>query len=181
MILLDCASNLFPFSHTTVLPEMVPYNFTELGAFDDRDLGALIVQENGTTVNFFVDVKADPCPDITWFFNGVRLGPSNSTFTYTNVCADAVQGSSPNWRFTLSVALTEDTSGSYTANLTNTAGTTQLSRLAYFTIPGKRVIFVQTSVSLSLVPPVPPFLSISLVDELCMVKAQHYVGRERYM
>ena len=141
---------------------MVPYNFTELGAFNDRDLGALIVQGDGTTVNFFVDVEADPCPDITWFFNGVQLGPSNSTFTYNNACA-VVDPRSPNWRFTLSVpVLTEDTSGTYTASLTNIAGTTPLTTSAYFTIPGKRVIYVQTSVSLScpFLPPVPPFLSL---------------------
>ena len=115
---------------------MVPYNFTELRAFDDRDLGALIVQDNATTVNFFVDVVADPCPEITWFFNGNQLGPSNSTFTYNNPCDGAMSGDSPNWRFTLDVVLTEDTSGNYTASFTNIAGMTQLPTPAYFTIPG---------------------------------------------
>lgn len=109
----------------------------ELLAFNDRDLGALIVQQNATTVNFYIDVVADPCPEIIWFFNGTQLGPSNSTFTYSNACADAVQGSSPNWRFTLDVVLTEDTSGSYTARFTNIAGTTELPIPAYFTIPGR--------------------------------------------
>ena len=113
------------------------YNLTELNAFDDRDLGALIVQENGTTVNFFVDIVADPCPDVMWFFNGTQLGPSNATFTYNNACA-AGDARSPNWRFTLTVApLTAETSGSYTASFSNIAGTTQLQTPAYFTIPGK--------------------------------------------
>ena len=116
----------------------MPYNFTELGAFDDRDLGALIVQDNATIVNFFVDVVADPCPDITWFFNGTQLGPVNSIFTYSNPCVGATEGSSPNWRFTLNLTLTEVTSGSYSASFTNIAGTTQLPP-AYFTIPGTRV------------------------------------------
>ena len=107
--------------------EVVPYNFMELLAFNDR----------ATTVNFYIDVVADPCPEIIWFFNGTQLGPSNSTFTYSNACADAVQGSSPNWRFTLDVVLTEDTSGSYTARFTNIAGTTELPIPAYFTIPGR--------------------------------------------
>ena len=121
---------------------MVPYNFTELGAFDDRDLGALIVQDNGTTVNFFVDVVADPCPDITWFFKGVQLGPGDSMFIYNNACSVA-DARSPNWRFTLSVpVLTEDTSGSYTASLTNIAGTTQLTTSAYFTIPGTSILYI---------------------------------------
>ena len=170
MILLDCVSNLFPFSHNIVLPDVMPYNFTELGpaAFDDRDLGALIVQDNATTVNFFVDVRADPCPEIIWYFNGTQLGPSNSTFTYNNACADAVQGSSPNWRFTLDVLLTEDTSGSYTADFTNKAGTTRLPRPAYFTVPGKTVIYIQTSLSLFLDHPSRASLSFSLVDEICM-------------
>ena len=116
---------------------MVPYNFSNLNAFDDRDLGALIVRENGTQVAFFVDIIADPCPDITWFFNGTQLGPSNDTFVYNNACA-AMDARSPNWRFTLTVpSLTEDTSGSYTATFTNIRGTTELPTPAYFTIPGK--------------------------------------------
>ena len=116
---------------------MVPYNFMELLAFNDRDLGALIVKENNTTVNFFVDVVADPCPEIIWFFNGTQLGPSNSTFTYNNACA-VMDARSPNWRFILTVRmLTEDTSGSYTARFTNIAGTTELPIPAYFTIPGR--------------------------------------------
>ena len=115
---------------------MVPYNFTQLEAFNDRDLGALIVQENGTTVNFFVDVMADPCPEITWFFNSTQLGSSNATFIYNNACAVA-DARSPNWRFELNVLLTEGTSGSYTARLNNIAGTALLPTPAYLTIPGR--------------------------------------------
>ena len=116
--------------------EVVPYNFTELNAFEDRDLGALIVQESGTTVNFFINVMADPCPDITWFFNNTLIGPSNASFTYNNACADA-GARSPNWRFELNVLLSEDTSGSYTARLSNLAGTAPLLTPAYLTIPGR--------------------------------------------
>ena len=115
---------------------MVPYNFTQLEAFNDRDLGALIVQENGTRVNFFVDVIADPCPEITWFFNNTQLGPSNATFIYNNACA-AADARSPNWRFELNVLLTKDTSGSYTARLSNLAGTALLPTAAYLTLPGR--------------------------------------------
>jgi hypothetical protein len=114
---------------------VLPYSFSQLNAFNDRDLGALIVQDNGTIINFWVDVVADPCPDIIWLFNGTQLGPSNETFTYNNPCLNAVEGSSPNWRFTLDVMLTDGTSGSYTATFTNIAGTTPLLPPAYFTIP----------------------------------------------
>lgn len=110
---------------------------TALNAFDDRDLGALIVRDNGSIVNFSVDVVADPCPVIVWFFNGTRLGLSNETFTYNNACAEAGT-SSPNWTFTLSVLLTAATSGSYTATLTNIAGSVSLPK-AYFTLPGSCV------------------------------------------
>ena len=110
---------------------MQPYNFTEHDAFDDRDLGALIVRDNGTTLSFSVDVVADPCPDVFWIFNGTRLGPSNETFTYNNICEAAKAGART---FTLSVLLTASTSGSYTANFTNIIGSTQ-SPAAYFTIP----------------------------------------------
>lgn len=109
---------------------------TALDAFDDQDLGALIVRSCGSTLTFSVAVVADPCPDIEWFFNGTRLGPSNETFTYNNACAEA-GANSPNWTFTLNVLLTGATSGSYMANFSNTVGSAQ-SPEAYFTNPGIR-------------------------------------------
>ena len=112
---------------------MQPYNFTELDAFDDRDLGVVFTRENGNIVSFPVDVIADPCPDIVWSFNGTRLGSSNVTFTYNNPCMEA-GARSPNWTFTLDVVLTAATSGSYSANLTNIVGGT--SSKAYLTSPG---------------------------------------------
>ena len=139
----------------------MPYNFTELDAFDDRDLGALIVQENGTRVNFFVNVMADPCPDITWFFNDTQLGPSNATFTYNNVCAEA-GAMSPNWRFELEVMLTENTSGSYTARLRNLAGSTDLTTAAFLTVPGIGMLMLALSLSLSLSLSLPLPFSFSL-------------------
>ena len=132
----------------SVVAEVVPYNFKELGAFNDRDLGTLIVQDNGTTINFFVDVIANPCPVVTWFFNSTQLGPSNDTFTYDDLCRNAVQGSSPNWRFNLAVMLTDETSGSYNATFTNIAGTTPLPTPAYFTVPGIYVDSLSLSLSL---------------------------------
>ena len=125
----------FSYHLITVSPQVQPYNFTELDAFNDRDLGALIVRDNGSIVSFSVDVVADPCPEVFWFFNGTRLGPSNETFTYNNTCAET-GARSPNWTFTLSVLLIAATSGSYIANFTNIAESTK-SSAAYFTIPGK--------------------------------------------
>ena len=109
---------------------MQPYNFTQ----PDQDLGALIVRPNGTILVFSVDVVADPCPDIIWSFNSIRLGPSNKTFTYNNVCTEAGTGS-PTWTFTLNVTLTAATSGNYSASFTNIAGTAFLPK-TYLTISG---------------------------------------------
>ena len=119
----------------TAKAQILPYNFTTLNAFDDRDLGALIVRNSGSDATFLVDVKADPCPSISWSFNGIPLGQPNATFTYNDPCTQG--GSmSPNWRFTLRIpVLTEGTSGPYSANLTNMAGTTTLPK-AYITVPG---------------------------------------------
>ena len=114
---------------------MQPFNFTELDAFDDRDLGTLIVRDNGSTVSFSVDVVADPCPDVVWSFNGTRLGPSNETYTYNNACVAETGVNGPTWTFSLSVLLTAATSGSYAANFSNIAGRATLPK-AYFTIPG---------------------------------------------
>ena len=116
------------------MPQVQQYNFTEIYAFDDRDLGALIVRDNGSIVNLSVSVVADPCPDVVWSFNGTRLGPSNETFTFSNPCL-AAGARSPNWTFTLNVTLTAATSGNYSANFTNVAGASFLPR-TFLTIPG---------------------------------------------
>lgn len=122
---------------------MQPYNFTKLGAFDDRDLGTLIVRDNGSTVSFSVDVVADPCPNVVWSFNGTRLGSGNVEFAYNNACIKTGLGTtSPNWTFTLDVILlTAVTSGYYSARFTNVAGTTFLPR-TYITIPGMITMFI---------------------------------------
>ena len=88
------------------------------------------------TVNFSVDVVADPCPDVVWTFNGIKLGPSNNTFSYNNPCIH-MEGDSriSIWTYSLNVMLTLQTSGQYSANFTNIAGTTLLP-MAYFTVPG---------------------------------------------
>ena len=116
-----------------VSPQVQPLNFTELGAVDDRDVGALIIKSNGSTVRFSVDVVADPCPDVVWKFNGTALGSSNSSFMYNDPCINT-GGGNLIWKYTLNVVLTSKTSGQYVANFTSDAGTTLLPR-AYFTIP----------------------------------------------
>ena len=121
-------------STTSAFPKVQPYNFTQLDVLDDRELGALLVRDNGTTLSFSVDVVADPCPDVVWCFNGTRLGSSNETFAYNNACMEAGT-KRPNWTFTLNVLLTAVTSGKYSASFTNVAGTTLLP-MTYFTIPG---------------------------------------------
>lgn len=112
-------------------------NFAEFDVFDDRDLGALIVMNNGSTVNISVDILADPCPNVVWSFNGTALTPNDSNISYNNPCIK-LEGSNTSlntWTYTLNVVLTSDTSGHYSANFTNVAGTTFLPR-TYFTIPG---------------------------------------------
>ena len=92
------------------------------------------MKNNGSIVRFSVDVMADPCPDVVWIFNNTALGPSNNTFMYNNPCI-AVDGRNSVWTYTLSVVLTLKTSGKYSANFTNNAGTAYLLRI-YFTVPG---------------------------------------------
>ena len=128
-----------PSIHSLVFPQVRPYNFTELNAFDDQEVGALIVRPNGTIVNFSVDVVADPCPVIIWSFDGTKLGLSNETVRYNNACIETGSRST-NWTFTLTVLLTEATSGNYSASFTNVVGTTFLPR-TYLTIPGILITF----------------------------------------
>ena len=114
------------------MPQVQQYNFTELNAVDDRDLGALFVRPNGTALSFSIAIIADPCPSIMWTFNGAQLHTGDAIM-FNNTCMEVAK--SPNWTFTLSVTVTRVTSGSYSAKLNNTAGITQLQKV-YITIPG---------------------------------------------
>lgn len=118
------------------MPQVQPYNFTNLDAFDDRDLGALFVRPNGSALSFSIDVVADPCPSIEWSFNGLHL-TSNDIITFNNPCVEESTNRKSNltWTFLLNVTITQATSGSYSAILNNTAGLVHLPRV-YFTIPG---------------------------------------------
>ena len=117
----------------SVSPQVKPLNLTELGALEDQDAGVLIVENINTTVSFFVDVEAYPCPSVVWSFNGTTLGPSNNTFTYNNPCIEASERRFM-WTFIMNVVLTPATSGQYMANFTNVNGTTSLPT-TYITIP----------------------------------------------
>ena len=58
----------------TVSPNIVDFNLTELGAEEDRDFGAVLVEPEGTSnVEFFVRVMADPCPTVQWSLNGSAI------------------------------------------------------------------------------------------------------------
>ena len=122
------------------MPKVSPDNFTDLGVVSDRYVGDLIVRDSGNTVTFSVDVVADPCPNVTWIFDSIKLGPSNDIVTYNNPCMSA-DARSPSWTFTLDVRLLAVTSGSYSASFSNIAGTTHV-HIAYLTIPGMSPKFI---------------------------------------
>ena len=121
------------------MPQVQPFNFTELNAFNDQEVGALFTRENGSILSFSMNVVADPCPSTEWTFNGVHLRPSD-VVTFNNPCTEENGGL--NWTFTLNVTITIATSGSYSAKLKNIAGTTQVPKV-YFTIPGMSIEWYQ--------------------------------------
>ena len=109
------------------MPQVQRYNYSELNVFDDQNLGTLIVINSGSTVRLSVDVLANPCPHV--------ITSNDSNISYNNPCIEGNSTSLNNiWTYILNVVLTSDTSGHYSANFTNIAGTTFLPR-NYFTIP----------------------------------------------
>ena len=120
---------------------MQPYNFTKLNATDDRDVGALFTREAGSIVSFSVDIVAYPCPSIEWTFNGTLITTSDEMITFNDPCVDETESLQVNWTFTLNVTLTNATSGNYSAELNNTAGTIQLPKSVYITVPGTILLY----------------------------------------
>ena len=133
--------NIIFFGLVYISPEVQPYNSTEFNIFDDRDLGALIVRPNSSTLSFSMDVVADPCPSIVWNFNGTALR-TNDAIAFNNPCTEQSMRLSLSWTFMLNVTVSNATSGSYSAILSNIAGTTQLPKPVYITIPGNMFVSI---------------------------------------
>ena len=109
----------------------------QLNAADDRDVGALFTRASGSIVSFSVDVVAYPCPSIEWTFNGTLVTIDDMPLiAFNDPCVEDAGNLQMNWTYILNVTITEATSGSYSAELNNTAGTTQLPKPVYFTVPG---------------------------------------------
>ena len=121
-----------------VIPQVQRCSYSELNVSNDRDVGALIIMNSGSTVSLSVDVLADPCPSVVWGLNSIVLEPNNydyNTITYNDPCIEENNILNLIWTYTLNVVLTSETSGHYLANFTNIAGTTSLHKV-YITIPG---------------------------------------------
>ena len=81
-------------------------------------------------VTLFAVVTADPCPTIQWRLNGSAV----SNDTIGNPCSDSPAGTTV-FNFTLTITATAVTTGTYSATLTNPAGTANVPDV-FVTPPG---------------------------------------------
>ena len=75
----------------------------------------------GGEVTLFAEVTADPCPTIRWRVNGSAVR-SGENYQIENPCSNVPAGTT-SFNFTLTIAATVTTTGTYNATLTNPAGT----------------------------------------------------------
>ena len=101
---------------------------TQNAVLDDY-LGPLLVSSSEEeTVTLFTVVTADPCPTIQWMFNGSNI-TQNAVYTINDPCPSPGSPGSPSYNFTLTINLTMETAGVYSAAVTNPAGTSLVAGL----------------------------------------------------
>ena len=81
-------------------------------------LPLLVAPSDGGNAVLFAVVTADPCPTIEWRVNGTAV--SGAGYTLNNPCSSPAGTTSFN--FTLTITATSARIGTYTAVLTNPAG-----------------------------------------------------------
>ena len=94
-------------------------------------LPLLVAPIDGGNAVLFAVVTADPCPTIEWRVNGTAV--SGAGYTLNNPCSSPPGTASFN--FTLTITATSARTGTYTATLTNAAGTQDVMPV-FVTPPG---------------------------------------------
>ena len=102
-------------------------------------LPLLVAPRVGGKVTLFAVVTADPCPTIEWRVNGTAV--SGGGYTTNNPCSSPVGTTSFN--FTLTITATSATAGTYTAVLTNPAGTQNVDAV-FVSPPGMLAVRIYT-------------------------------------
>ena len=100
----------------------------------DRDVGPLLVVPSGEDVTLFAVVTADPCPTIHWKLNGSTTIRQSDVYTIGNPChPDGLN--SAFYNFTITINVTTETAGYYTAQFNNVAGVADVPAV-FVTPPG---------------------------------------------
>ena len=101
----------------------------------DRDIGkpVLVATGSGRSAILFAVVTADPCPSVQWRVNDTNIGASDIYRMY-DPCPVTPAGS-PSYYFSLIITVTTATAGTYSAILSNPAGTTSIPDV-FVTPPG---------------------------------------------
>jgi len=109
------------------------------GAMEDDYVGRLLVSSSEEeSVTLFAVVTADPCPAIQWMFNGSNI-TQNAVYTINDPCPSPGSPGSVSYNFTLTINLTMETAGVYSAAVTNPAGTSLVASLTV-TPPGMQAL-----------------------------------------
>jgi len=109
-------------------------NSSAVIASKDRDVGPLLVVPSGEEAMLFAVVMGDPCPTVRWRLNGTGIIQSDA-YNVSDPCPPPSSPRSTFYNFTLTINVTMETTGNYTAQLINTAGTTDVTGV-FVTPPG---------------------------------------------
>ena len=140
--------NMYTHTCTHIIPAFLPHSpsampvVTASSSDDlttDRNIGkpVLVATGSGRSALLFAVVTADPCPSVQWGVNGTNIRANDVYQTYDS-CPTSPAGS-PSYYFSLIITVTTETAGTYSAILTNAAGTTEVPDV-FVTPPGMMAV-----------------------------------------
>ena len=103
----------------------------------DSDIGKplLVASSSGGQVTLFAVVTTSSCPTVQWRVNASNISKSDAQYTIGDPCPSVSFLNVSSYNFTLTITVTAMTAGTYSAILSNPAGTIEVPDV-FVTPPG---------------------------------------------
>ena len=103
----------------------------------DSDIGKplLVASSSGGQATLFAVVTTGSCPTVQWRVNASNISKSNAQYTIGDPCPSVSFLNVSSYNFTLTITVTAMTAGTYSAILSNPAGTIEVPDV-FVTPPG---------------------------------------------
>lgn len=131
-------SKKMTFTSPTDIPAVLASSSDNLTVDSDIGKPLLVASISGDQVTLFAMVITGSCPTVQWRVNASNISESDAHYTIGDPCPSVSSFNVSSYNFTLTITVTPMTAGTYTAILSNQAGTIEVPDV-FVTPPGTYV------------------------------------------